>query len=145
MLEVSLCFGVVDTPNGSLYYPGDKANMSYGYKIAPLVLLALYTFCSVCPGRFLPSAMSPQTMAASESHENCDKGDNREPDYKCRELVSQYLPSETIKLSHDLAGHYFLIPSPDVSLALNWRLFSRTTHLSAADPPIALLNTKLRI
>jgi hypothetical protein len=146
MREVSSCFGVVDTPNGSLYYSVTaKANIGYGYKIAPLVLLALYTFCSLCPGRFLPLAMSPQTVAESEPHENCNKGDKREADYKCRELVSQSLPSETIKLLHDLAVQSFLMLSPDVSLALNWLLFSRTTHLSTADPPISLLTAKLRI
>jgi hypothetical protein len=122
-----------------------KANMCYGYKIAPLVLLALYTFCSLCPGRFVPLAMSRQTVAESEPHENCNKGEKRQADYKCRELVSQYLPSETIKLSHDLAAQSFFMPSPDVSLGLNWWLFSRATHLSTADPPIALLTAKLRI
>jgi hypothetical protein len=139
-------FGVVDTQNGSLYYSvTGKANMRYGYKIAPLVLLALYTFCSLCPGRFLPSMGSRQTVAESEPHEDCNKSDKRAVDYKCRELVSQYLPSETIKLSHDLAAQSFLMPSPDVSLAPDVLLLPRTTRLSNADPPIALLKTKLRI
>jgi hypothetical protein len=89
--------------------------------------------------------MSRQTVAESEPHENCNKGEKRQADYKCRELVSQYLPSETIKLSHDLAAQSFFMPSPDVSLGLNWWLFSRATHLSTADPPIALLTAKLRI
>jgi hypothetical protein len=123
-----------------------KANMHCAYKIAPLLLLAFYTLCSVCPGRFLPSAVSHQTVAASESHENCNNNrDKGEPDYKCREFVSQYLPSERIKLFQDLSAQPLLLMTRDVSLAPNVLLFSRTTHLSTADPPMALLNTKLRI
>lgn len=123
-----------------------KANMRYEYKIAPLVLLAFYTLCSVCPGRFLPSATSRQTIAASESHENCNNNrDKSEPDYKCRELVSQYLPSERTKLFQDLAAEPLLLMSRDVLLAPNVLLLPRRTRLSIADPPIALLKTKLRI
>ena len=118
--------------------------MDYRFKIVPLVLLALYAFCGVCPSRFLAAGMRPQTAAASEPHD-CNKGNKHEPDNQCRALSSQYLPSPTAKFVHILTVQAFMTPPHAVSLAFNFVLSSRTTLLSAADPPIALLNTKLRV
>jgi hypothetical protein len=55
------------------------------------------------------------------------------------------LPSPTAKFVHVLIVQAFVTPPHAVSLAFNLLLSSRTTLLSTADPPIALLNTKLRI
>jgi hypothetical protein len=118
--------------------------MTCGYKIVPLVLLALYVLCSVCPERFLPARVALQTAAASEPHD-CNKGNKHEPDYRCQALSSQYLPSPTAKFVHNLTVQAFVTPPHAVSLAFNCLLSSRMTLLSTADPPIALLNTKLRI
>jgi hypothetical protein len=118
--------------------------MSYRFKVVPLVLLALYAFCSFCPSRFLPAGIGPQTAAASEPHD-CNKGNKHEPDNRCQALSSQYLPSPTTKFVHILTVQAFVTPPHAVSLAFNFLLSSRTIHFSTADPPIALLNTKLRI
>ena len=118
--------------------------MGYTFKIVPLVLLALYAFCTVCPGRFLPAGIRPQTAAASEHHD-CNKGNKHEPDNQCQALSAHYLPSPTAKFVHSLAVQAFVTSLHAVSGAFNLLLSSRSTPLSTADPPIALLNTKLRI
>jgi hypothetical protein len=117
--------------------------MGYRFKIVPLVLLALYAFCSVCPGRFLPTEIRPQTAVASEPHD-CSKGNKHESDNQCQALSSQYLLSPTAKFVHFLTVQAFVTSPHAVSGAFNFLLSSRTTLLSTADPPI-LLNTKLRI
>jgi hypothetical protein len=119
-------------------------SMGRGYKIIPLIVLAFYAFCSVCPGRFLPAGIRPQTAAASEPHD-CNKGNKHEPDNRCQALSSQYLPSPTAKFLHVLTVQGILAPPSALSLAFNWFLCLRTTHCTSAGPPIALLNTKLRI
>jgi hypothetical protein len=118
--------------------------MGYRFKIVPLVLLALYAFCSVCPGRFLPTGIRPQTAAASEPHD-CSKGNKHEPDNQCQALSSQYLFSPIAKFVHILTVQAFVAFPHAVSLAFNFLLSARPTLGSPADPPIALLNTKLRI
>jgi hypothetical protein len=118
--------------------------MTCAYKVVPIVLLALYVLCSVCPERFLPARIALQTAAASEPHD-CNKGNKHEPDNQCQALSSQYLPSPTAKFVHILTVQAFVTPPHAVSLAFNFLLSSRTIHFSTADPPIALLNTKLRI
>jgi hypothetical protein len=119
-------------------------SMGRGYKIIPLIVLALYAFCSVCPSRFLPAGIRPQTAEASEPHD-CNKGNKHEPDNQCQALSSQYLPSPAAKFVHVLTVQGFVAPPHAGSLAFNFLLSSRTTLLSTTDPPIALLNTKLRI
>jgi hypothetical protein len=117
--------------------------MSWGYKVVPIVLLALYVLCSVCPERFVAARIALQTGAASEPHD-CDKGNKHEPDNQCQALSSQYLPSPTAKFVHVLIVQAFVIPPHAISLAFNLLLSSRTTVLSA-DPPMAFLKAKLRI
>ncbi len=118
--------------------------MSRGYKVVPIVLLALHVLCSVCPERFVAARIALQTAAASEPHD-CNKGNKHEPDNQCQVLSSQYLPSPTAKFVHVLIVQAVVTPPHAVSLAFNLLLSSRTTLLSSADPPIALLNAKLRI
>jgi hypothetical protein len=118
--------------------------MTCAYKVVPIVLLALYVLCSVCPERFLPARIALQTAAASEPHD-CNKGNKHEPDNQCQALASQYLPSPTAKFVHILTVQAFVTPPHAVSLAFNFLLSSRTTLLSTADPSTALLNSKLRI
>jgi hypothetical protein len=117
--------------------------MTCGYKIVPLVLLAFYVLCSVCPERFLPR-MAMQTASASEPHD-CHKGDKQKPEPECPTAVSDSLPSPTVKFPHALTLQVFFLPQHDVSVALGLLLPPRTTHLSTAGPPIASLNPKLRI
>lgn len=118
--------------------------MTRGYKIVPIVLLGFYVLCSVCPERFLPARIALQTAGASEPHD-CNKGNNHEPDNQCQAISTQYLPSPTAKYLHILTVQAFVPPPHTVSLAFNFLLSSRKTLLSTADPPITLLNTKLRI
>jgi hypothetical protein len=117
--------------------------MGYRFKIVPLVLLALYAFCSVCPERFLPR-MALQTASSSEPHD-CHKGSKQKSEPECRTAVSDSLPSPTVKFPHVLTLQVFFLPQHDASLALGLLLPPRTTHLSTAGPPIASLNFKLRI
>jgi hypothetical protein len=117
--------------------------MSCGYKVVPIVLLALYVLCSVCPERFV-ARIALKTSATSEPHD-CNKGNKHEPDNQCQALSSQYLPSPTAKFVHVLIVQAVVTPPHAVSLAFNLLLSSRTTLLSSADPAIALLNAKLRI
>jgi hypothetical protein len=118
--------------------------MSCGYKVVPIVLLALYVLCSVCPERFVAARIALQTAAASEPHD-CNKGNKHEPDTQCQALSSRYLPSPMTKFVRVFIVQAFVPPPHAVSLAFNLLLSSRTTLLSTADPPIALLNVKLRI
>lgn len=118
--------------------------MRYRLKIVPLALLSFYALCGICPGRFLPAGMARQTAGASEAHD-CNKGSKHEPDNPCKALSSQYLPSPMAKFVHVLTAQTFVSPPPAVSLACNFLLSARTVFPSTADPPIALLNAKLRI
>ena len=118
--------------------------MGYSFKIVPLVLLALYVFCSVCPGRFLPAGMRPQTAAANEPHD-CNKGNRHEPHNQCQALSFQIMPSPTVKFVHVLTVQEFMSVPNNVLLVSGLILSSRTSLSSTADPPIAVLNTKLRI
>jgi hypothetical protein len=118
--------------------------MGYGYRIVLLVLLVLYGYCSVCPNRFFPVGITLQTAKASDSHD-CDKSNQHEPEKQCEALSSQYLPSPTAKFVQLLTDQAFVTAFHPVSLVFNFLLTSRAALLSTADPPIAVLNTKLRI
>jgi len=85
-----------------------------------------------------------QTAAANEPHD-CNKGKRHEPDNPCQAISTQYLPSPTAKFVHVVTVQAFVPPPHTTSLALNFLLSSSTTLPSTADPPAALLNTKLRI
>jgi len=117
--------------------------MTCGYKIVPLVLLAFYVLCGVCPERFLPR-MALQTASASEPHD-CHKGGQQKSESECRTAVSDSLPSPIVKFPHVSTLQVFILPQHDVALAWGLLLQPRTTHLSTAGPPIASLNPKLRI
>jgi len=118
--------------------------MRHRLKIVSLALLSFYALCGVCPGRFLPAGMALQSAGASEAHD-CNKGNKHEADNPCKALSSQYLPSPMAKFVHVLTAQNFVCPASAVSLACNFLLSARTAFLSTADPPIALLNAKLRI
>ena len=118
--------------------------MRHRLKIVSLALLSFYALCGVCPGRFLPAGMALQSAGASAAHD-CNHGNKHEADNPCQALSSQYLPSPMAKFVHVLTAQTFVSPPSAVSLACNFLLSARTAFLSTADPPITLLNAKLRI
>ena len=120
-----------------------QVNMTPRYKLIPVVLLALYALCTVCPERVVP-ALAFQTAAASEPHDCHNRGRHR-PESECRTAFSESLPTSAVKFSHVLTAQGFLLPQHALSLAWALLLPPRTTHLSTAGPPIASLNPKLRI
>ena len=112
------------------------------YKIIPLLLVAFYAFCTVCPERLIP-ALALQ-KAASEAHD-CHKGAKHDPKSQCRTAFSEFLPSSTVKFSHVLTVHTLLFPQDVLSLAFDFLLRPRTTHFSTAGPPRVSLPINLRI
>ena len=113
------------------------------HKILPLLLVALYAFCTVCPERLIP-ALALQKAAAGEAHD-CHKGDKHNPKSQCRTVFSESLPSSTVKFSHALTVHTLLLPQDVLSLAFDLLLRPRTTHFFTAGPPLASLTINLRI
>jgi hypothetical protein len=114
------------------------------YRVIPLVLLALYFLCSVCPERFLPGGMAVQAAGANEPHD-CHNDGRPKPDRECRSALSGSLPPATVKFLHVLSTQAFLQHRPAASLAFDPLLRIRMTHFSTAGPLIPSLNIKLRI
>jgi hypothetical protein len=112
-------------------------------KIIPVLLLALYALCTVCPERLLPP-LALQTAAASEAHDCHDRG-KQKPESNCPAAFSEFLPSSEVKFSHIVTVHALLLPLHVLSVALDFSLRLRTTHLSTASPPIPSLKINLRI
>jgi hypothetical protein len=111
-------------------------------KTIPLLLVAFYAFCTVCPERLIPA--SALQKAASEAHD-CHKGDRHKPLSECRTAFSESLPSSTVKFSHALTVYTLLFPQDVFSLAFDLLLRPRTTHFSTAGPSLASLTINLRI
>lgn len=113
------------------------------YKVIPILLVAFYAFCTVCPERLIP-ASALQKAAASEAHD-CHRGDRHKPESECRRAFSESLPTSTIKFSHALTVYTLLFPQDVLSLAFDLLLRPRPTHFSTAGPPLASLTINLRI
>jgi hypothetical protein len=105
-------------------------------KIIPVLLLVFYALCTVCPERLLP-LLALQRAAASEAHD-CHNRDRQKPEFDCRTVLSEFLPSPEAKLSHILAVHVLLLPQHALSLAFGPALPIRTTHFSTAGPSLKI-------
>ena len=112
-------------------------------KIIPVLLLAFYALCTVCPERLLP-ALALQTADATES-DDCHNRGRQRPESDCRAAFSEFLPTSEVKFSHVVAVHALLLPLHVLSVAFDFSLRLRTTHFSTAGPPIPSLKINLRI
>ena len=113
------------------------------YKIIPVLLLAFYALCTVCPERLLP-ALALQTAAASEP-DNCHNRGKQKPEFNCRAAFSEFLPTSEVKFSHAVTVQALLLPLQVLSVAFDFSPRPRTTHFSTAGPPIPSLKINLRI
>lgn len=120
-----------------------EGNMSRRYKIIPVVLLAFYALCTLCPERLLP-LLALQTTAASEAHDCHDRG-KQKPEFNCRAAFSEFLPTSEVKFSHAVTVQALLMPLHVLSVAFDFSPRLRTTHFSTAGPPIPSLKINLRI
>ena len=112
-------------------------------KIIPVLLLAFYALCTVCPERLLP-LLPLQTAAASEAHD-CHNRGKQKPESNCRAALSEFLPTSEVKFAHVVTVHALLLPLHVLSLAVDFSPRLRTRHFSTAGPPIASLRINLRI
>ena len=117
--------------------------MSRRYKIIPVVLLAFYALCTVCPERARP-ALGSQAAAASEAHD-CHNSGKQKPEANCRAAFSEFLPTSEVKFAHVVTVHALLMPLHVLSTAFDFSLRFRTTHFSTAGPSIPSLKINLRI
>jgi hypothetical protein len=112
-------------------------------KIIPVLLLAFYALCTVCPERLLP-LLALQTAAASEAHD-CHNRGKQNPPSNCRAAFSEFLPTSEVKFSRVVTVQALLLPLHVLSVAFDFSLRLRMTHFSTADPPIPSLKINLRI
>jgi hypothetical protein len=117
--------------------------MSRRYKIIPVVALAFYALCAVCPERARP-ALGLQTAAASDAHDCHDSG-KQKPEANCRAAFSEFLPTSEVKFAHVVTVHALLLPLHVLSAAFDFLPGFRTTHFSTAGPSIPSLKINLRI
>jgi len=120
-----------------------QIHMTAHYKIVPVLLLAFYALCTVCPERVVP-ALAMQTAEASETHD-CHNRGRHKPESDCRTAFSEILRTPEVKFSHVFAVQALLLPEYVLSHAFDLALRLRTTHFSTAGPPIASLKINLRI
>jgi hypothetical protein len=117
-----------------------------GYKIVPLTLLILYSLCIVCPDRLAVSATQPQQVTAGETEDPCDHDNHDGSAYQCRQLSSEYLPSQKIKASPEIAVQPgMLLPHRNLLVGVGLPCLLAPTHPPNLIPASAPLLTKLRI
>ena len=117
--------------------------MTARYKIIPVLLLAFYALCTVCPERVVP-VLALRTTEASETHD-CHNRGREKPESDCRTAFSEFLRTAEVKFSHVLAVQALLLPKYVLSHAFDLALRLRTTHFSTAGPPSTSLKINLRI
>jgi hypothetical protein len=120
-----------------------QIEMTNRYKIIPVLLLAFYGVCTLCPERLIPR-LAVQTAAASEAHD-CHNRGTRKPATDCRIGVSEFLPAAETKISHVLAVYALFLPPDVLSLAFDVLFRLRPPQFSTAGPPPASLRINLRI
>ena len=120
-----------------------EGSMSRHYKIIPVLLLAFYALCTLCPERLLP-LLALQTTAASEAHD-CHNNGKQKSEANCRAAFSEFLPTSEVKFAHVVTVHALLLPLHLLSTAFDFSLRFKTTHFSTAGPSIASLKINLRI
>jgi hypothetical protein len=120
-----------------------RIDMTAPYKIIPVLLLAFYALCAVCPERVVP-ALAMQTAEASETHD-CHSRGRHKPESDCRTAFSEFLRTAEVKFSHVLAVQALLLPEYVLTHAFGLLLRLRTTHFSTAGPPSTSLKINLRI
>src|SRR5687768_13010272 len=77
------------------------------HKVIPVMLLAFYALCSICPGRLLP-ASAMQKDEANEAHD-CDQR-KQKSDSDCRTAIIESLPPSAEKFVVVLSSHASLPP-----------------------------------
>jgi hypothetical protein len=123
-----------------------RYQMGQYYKILPMILFLLYSLCVVCPDRFaFVSSKQQQQFAPGDAEQPCDHDRNGASGYQCRQLASEYLPTQTVKVSQHVSIHVIATPSLDPAADNLFVLFLTVTHPPNFDPPTAPLHTKLRI
>jgi len=120
-----------------------QIDMTARYKIIPVLLLAFYALCTVCPERVVP-ALAMQTAEASETHD-CHSRGREKPESDCRTAFSEFVRTPEVKFLHVLAVQALLLPEYVLSHAFGISLRFRTTRFSTAGPPSTSLKINLRI
>lgn len=112
------------------------------YKFIPVVLLAVYAICAVCPGRLLPG-LAAQVSETTESHD-CHGGKTT-TESDCRTVIFQSLPPPMTELVYSVTSQAMLLSHHGSAPAVEVYSRLRPFHFSTAGPPIASLKHILRI
>lgn len=119
-------------------------NLAAISKAVPIVILMLYSLCSVCSDRLVASMMSPR-FALSDTDRICATRADHRQEHACTGSFAEHVASQSAKISADpgVAMISLLAQNQTLPAVRFSRLLS--LHPPGSGPPVALTRIKLRI